>query len=86
VIDVFDNDTGAPLGTISEAQLAFLGQQLEEESPTDTDYYINRETVDLLAQRGADAGLLELLQRAIGERDDVEIRWERRGAVPGTDG
>jgi hypothetical protein len=83
VIDVFDNDTGAPLGSISEAQLAFLTQQLEEESAADTDYYINRETIDMLAQRGADADLLELLQRAIGDRQDVEIRWERRGAVPG---
>jgi hypothetical protein len=85
VIDVFDNDTGAPLGSISEAQLAFLTQQLEEESAADTDYYINRETIDMLAQRGADADLLELLQRAIGDRQDVEIRWERRGAVPGAD-
>lgn len=83
MIDVFDNDTNTPLGTITEAQLAFLSQQLEEESPTDTDYYINRATIDLLEARGADPALLELLRRAIGDRDDVEIRWERRGDVPG---
>jgi hypothetical protein len=86
VIDVFDNDSGAPLGTISEEQLAFLSRQLEEESPDDTDYYINRETIDLLAQRGADAQLIDLLKRAIGDRPDLEIRWERRGDVPGTEG
>jgi processive 1,2-diacylglycerol beta-glucosyltransferase len=77
VINVFDNDTGKPLGTITEAQLQFLIDQLEEESPSDTDYYINRDTIDMLADDGADAALVELLRSALGDREDMEIRWER---------
>jgi processive 1,2-diacylglycerol beta-glucosyltransferase len=77
VIRLFDNDSGRPLGTITEPQLQFLIDQLEEESPDDTDYYINRATLDLLASDGADPALLDVLRTALGDRDDMEIRWER---------
>ena len=44
MIHLFDDETGASVGTITEDQLQYLVDQLEEESPDDTDYYINRET------------------------------------------
>ena len=79
MIELFDTETKAPLGAISEAQLQFLIDQLEEESPDDTDYYINQATLDMFEERGADAALVALLRNALGARDDMEIRWERTG-------
>jgi hypothetical protein len=77
MIHVFDNDTGAALGQITEAQLQYLVDQLEEESPDDTDYYINRDTVDTFEEQGADPALVALLRGFLGTRDEMEIRWEK---------
>ena len=78
MIELFDNDTGAPLGHITDAQLQFLIDQLEEESADDTDYYISRDTLDVFAEEGADPALVALLRGALGARDDMEIRWEKK--------
>jgi hypothetical protein len=78
MIHLFDDETGAPVGTITEDQLQYLTDQLEEESAVDTDYYINRETLDLFEENGADPALLTTLRKALGKRDEMEIRWERR--------
>jgi processive 1,2-diacylglycerol beta-glucosyltransferase len=78
MIQLFDDETGEPVGTLTEQQLQFLVDQLEEESPDDTDYYINRETLDVFEENGADPDLLALLRAALGKRDEMEVRWERR--------
>jgi hypothetical protein len=75
VIQIRDKETGELLGTITEEQLKFLIDNLEEEYEGDEDYYINRATLDLFEQRGIDAGLLELLRKALGTRESVEIEW-----------
>jgi hypothetical protein len=77
VIKLKDKDTGAPIGEISEAQLQFLMDQLEEEHSEDVDYYLNRTTLEMLKDRGMDAGLASLLDGALGDRDDIEIEWSR---------
>ena len=74
---LYNKDTNEFLGTITDAQLEFLTDQLEEESATDTDYYLNRDTLDVFEQAGADAGLMEVLRKAIGDKEDVEVRWVR---------
>jgi hypothetical protein len=78
MIHLFDDETGAPVGTITEEQLQYLTDQLEEESAEDTDYYINRDTLDIFEQDGADPALLRVLRTALGTREEMEIRWERR--------
>jgi len=75
MITLYDNDTGAVVGRITGAQLAFLVAQLEEESAEDRDYYLTRDTLELLEQRGAEPALLDALRGALGERSDIEIRW-----------
>ena len=75
MIQLRDKETGAFIGTITEAQLQLLIDQLEEESAEDRDYYINQATLDLFEQRGADADLLALLRQALGTREDMEIEW-----------
>ena len=75
MIQLFDAERNTPIGTITDAQLRFLVNQLEEESATDQDYYINAATIDMLEQDGGDAPLITLLRNALGTRDDMEIRW-----------
>lgn len=77
MVKLYDKASGAEIGTVSEEQLRILFDQLEEESANDDDYYINRETVYMLEQEGADAGLIGLLRQAMGDRDDMDIRWAR---------
>jgi hypothetical protein len=69
-------DTGDPIGEISDKQLAFLVEQLEEEHEEDEDYYIDRDTLELLSDNGADPELLALLEKAIGDDDSMDIAWE----------
>ncbi len=67
------------VGTITEAQLQFLIDSMEEESTTDQDYYLDEATIDYLEARGADAGLVALLRGALGDHDGRTVRWERGG-------
>jgi hypothetical protein len=69
-------DTGDTIGEISDKQLAFLVEQLEEEHEEDEDYFIDRETLELLSDNGADPELLALLEKAIGDDDSMDIAWE----------
>lgn len=77
MIKLYKKDTGVFFGTITEEQLQFLIDQLEEESTEDTDYYINQATLDLFEDKGADADLLALLRQALGTREDFELQWVR---------
>ncbi len=77
MIQLFDASTGARVGTITEAQLKFLTGQLEEESGEDQDYYIDTDTLDMFQEKGADAGLVDVLRAALGSHEDMEIRWSK---------
>jgi processive 1,2-diacylglycerol beta-glucosyltransferase len=77
MVKIYDEETGTELGTITEAQLQFLVDQLEEEYPEDVDYHILLDTLDLLEEKGADAGLLTFLRSALGDREEMDIRWAR---------
>jgi hypothetical protein len=77
MIQLHEKETGIFVGTITDAQLQFLIEQLEEESADDTDYYIAHATLALLEAAGAEADLLGLLRQALGTRDGIEIVWSR---------
>ena len=77
MVRLFDSESGAALGTIGDEQLRFLEDHLEEESADDRDYYFNRTMIDVLEAKGGDPELVGLLRRALGEREGVEIRWQR---------
>ena len=68
--------TGALLGHITPQDLQFLHDQLEEESSTDTDYFIHPTTVDMLEEAGGSAALVALLRQAVGNSDGIDIVWE----------
>jgi processive 1,2-diacylglycerol beta-glucosyltransferase len=77
VIRLLDKESGSDLGSITDEQLQFLVDNLEEEFAEDTDYYINAATVDLLEENAADPALVHLLRNALGSRDGIEIKWSR---------
>ncbi len=76
MIQLIDADSKAPIGSINEAQLAFMQKQMEEESLEDQDYYINTATIDMFEAAGADAGLLDLLRKAMAGREEMTILWK----------
>jgi len=76
MIKISDKGTGSPLGTITEEQLQFLIDQLEEEHGEDRDYYLTIDTLDMLEQRGMDSELLDFFRHALGSRESMEIVWE----------
>lgn len=69
-------DTDVEIGTISDAQLKFLVEQLEEEHEEDQDYFIDRDTLELMADNGADPELLAMLEKAMADDDEMDIAWE----------
>jgi processive 1,2-diacylglycerol beta-glucosyltransferase len=75
MIQLHEKETGVFLGTITDTQLQFLIDQLEEESTDDMDYYIDQATLDLFEEMGAEAALLTLLRQALGTREGIEIVW-----------
>lgn len=77
MIKLFDAQTGEMIGPITEAQLQFLKEQLEEESLEDQDYAIARMTVAYFATVDGDPQLITLLTRALGTKEEVIIRWMR---------
>ena len=77
MINVTDADTDASLGAITEAQLKFLVDQMEEESTTDQDYWISADEVEMFEADAADPALIAFLRKALGKRDEMTIRWQR---------
>ena len=76
-ITLYDNDSGAAIGGITETDLQFLIDNLEEETSDDQDYYLRPETVAMLAERDASDDLMALLRTALGDKEGVEVRWQR---------
>ena len=77
MIRLRDKGTGTELGSITEEDLQFLIDNLEEEWEEDQDYYLNRQILEMLKGRGISTSLVQMLERAMGEGDDVEVEWSR---------
>lgn len=79
MIDLYRSGDDARVGAVTEEELSFLIDHLEEESGEDTDYYIDRDTLDFLAGQGASPGLIALLEAALGGRAGVEVYYSPAG-------
>jgi hypothetical protein len=77
MIKLFDAETNTELGEISEVQLEFLRSQMEEESENDQEYYLHSSLLNAWKEQGADAGLLELLSKALAGKEELNFRWSR---------
>lgn len=78
MIDLYNASTNQLIGSITPADLQVLVDALEEESTKDRDYYLNAETIDLIADGRATEHLVALLRSALGSADGVDIRWTTR--------
>ena len=76
VFQLIDKESGDHVGEINGEQRQFLIDHLEEESVSDQDYFINRPMLEVLEEANMDEKLLDLLREALGERDEMELRWE----------
>jgi len=47
-----------------------------EEDEKDTDYYVTPMTIELLERAGAGLNLIEMLKRAVGNSDGVDVVWK----------
>jgi hypothetical protein len=77
MIQLRNKDTSAPIGEITEEQLDFLVEMLEEEDVEDQDYWIDDMTLQYFQENGGDPALIKLLQDAIGENEGIEIEWTK---------
>lgn len=76
-VDLYDSESGRQVGSLTDDQFQELVDAFEEESPVDHDYYVSVDTIHMLEEDGADAAVLALLRKALGEREGAELRWER---------
>jgi hypothetical protein len=65
------------IGEITEEELQFLIDQMEEESTKDQDYAITSMEIAYFSQHGATPHLIELLKQALGDQPEVTILWTR---------
>jgi hypothetical protein len=77
-VGLFDAETGASIGSVSESQFQRLADCLESESLDDDDYYIDGPTLTLLQDEHVDASVIELLRRALASRSGMDVRWARK--------
>lgn len=73
--NLYNKQSGALLGQISDADVQCLVDVLEEEDSQDKDYFVDLDTVDILENNGASESLLKILRTAIGATEGVEVRW-----------
>lgn len=64
------------IGVITEDQVQFLIDNLEEEGVEDQDYYIDPESLSFLAENGGDEELLTMLTDALEGRVNIDVRYE----------
>ena len=75
MINLYEKDTNKALGQISEEQLQYLIDNLEEEWSDDQDYAVTPLLLEYFEGLGADASLVSLLRNALAGREEIEIVW-----------
>lgn len=77
MINLYEKDTNKSLGQISEAQLQYLIDHLEEEGSEDQDYAVTPLLLEYFEGLGTDPSLISLLKDALGGREEIEIVWDK---------
>ena len=77
MISITEKGTDKPLGQVTEEQLQYLIDNLEEEWLEDQDYAITPLTIEYLEGLGADPALTSMLRAALAGREVIEIVWSR---------
>ena len=77
MINLTEKGTDRPLGQISEEQLQYLIDNLEEEWSEDQDYAVTPLLLEYFEGLGADAALVSILREALGDKEEIEIVWSK---------
>jgi len=75
MVYLYNKSTDDLIGEISESELQYLVDQMEEESMKDKDYAITNMEIAYFAEHGAESHLLTLLREALGDQNEVIILW-----------
>ncbi|MBN2267659.1 MAG: hypothetical protein JW725_04985 [Candidatus Babeliaceae bacterium] len=75
MIKLVNKETRQELGFLSEEDFAILQRELEVENPEDTDYYINKDTVEFMVEQGISQTIIDLLNKALNGAEEVDIEW-----------
>jgi hypothetical protein len=62
---------------ISGEQLDFLQELLVEEDETDRDYFVDKDTLEMLKDEGCDPAVVDALEKAVGDGEGIEVGWAR---------
>ena len=73
LIDIEHNNE---IGVVTEDQVQFLIDNLEEGGVEDQDYYIDLEGLSFLAENGCDEELVIMLTEALEDRINIDVRYE----------
>ena len=73
---LLDIEHDGEIGIITEDQVQFLIDNLEEEGLEDQDYYIDPDALSFLAESGCDEELLAMLTEALEGRVNIDVRYE----------
>ena len=73
---LMDTEHDEEIGVVTEDQVQFLIDNLEEEGFEDQDYYIDPESLSFLAENGCDEELFIMLTEALEDRVNIDIRYE----------
>lgn len=77
MVYLYNQTTNDLIGEITEEELQFLIDQMEEESTKDQDYAITAMEIAYFSQHGATSHLIELLNEALADQPEVTILWTR---------
>jgi len=80
MINLYDTQTGTIIGQISQQDLQFMIDHLEEEFLEDHDYSITPLMMGYFQEENAPAALMDLLSQALIGREEVIVRWSKGDA------
>ena len=78
MISLHDENSGQLIGTISEEQLQFLIDELEEEGVDDQDYAITPLLLEVWESEKKQPELSAMLKTALGSREEMNLVWEKK--------
>jgi hypothetical protein len=75
MIALYDVESDAKVGRITEQQRDALIAWMEEEDSEDREYYLTAEDCELMEEQGLDPSLIEALRLALKGREDMDLRY-----------
>lgn len=78
MIELFDKESNKFLGEISDEEMKFLADKLEEETEGDEDYYFDVDVLEYLKEGGLSPRLEQVLIEALGTQPGIEIIFKKK--------